>query len=385
LSFFDEGDEPGTQVRMPRQQPRRPQPRGRRAAIDDRTLLVRRGAAAAIILVILIAVVLIVKALLDHQAVAGLRTYDDNVNRLVQGEARTVVLPVFREIDNAFNSSNPIDVPTALQQYVSQEQSDYRTAQGWSVPAQMVGAQRWLVEAFGLRSEALAGIANDMKNALAVGAGQATAIRHIAGEMEKLLSADVIYRDRVQPLIGDALAKAGVVDAVSPSVFLPDIGWLQPQNVANRILGYVPTSLGGPPVTGSPGHELLSVGVQTGPTTVTPLSAGSLTKLPYTSAGITFVLTVLNSGTLKEHEIQTNIHFFKQGQNTSCLTSTATIPLTTPGTQYQSSILFAPANCGVNLPNFFNEGLLMTAQVETLPGETDKANNRKTFDIEFTR
>jgi hypothetical protein len=370
---------------MPRQQPRRPQPRGRRQGIDDRTLLVRRGAAAAIILVVLIALVLIVKALLDHQAVAGLRTYDDNVSRLVDGEQATVVQPVFREIDNAFNSSNPIDVPTALQQYVSQEQSDYRTAQSWSVPAQMVGAQRWLVEAFGLRYEALAGIASEMNNALAVGAGQATAIKHIAGEMEKLLSADVIYRDRVQPLIADALAKANVVDAVSPSVFLPDIGWLQPENVANRILGYVPTSLGGPPVTGSPGHELLSVSVQTGPTTATALSSNSINKLPYTSAGITFVLTVLNSGTLKEHEVQTNIHFFKQGQNTSCLTSTATIPLTDPGSQYQTRILFAPAQCGVNLPTYFNEGLLMTAQVETLPGETDKTNNRKTFDIEFTR
>ncbi|HLW94282.1 MAG TPA: hypothetical protein VKS25_02800 [Solirubrobacteraceae bacterium] len=385
MSFFDEGDEPGTQVRTPRQQPRRPQPRGRRQAIDDRTLLVRRGAAAAIILVVLIALVLVIKTVLDHQAVAGLRTYDDNVNRVVDGESGAVVLPVFREIDNAFNSSNPIDVPTALQQYVSQEQSDYRTVEGWSVPAQMVGAQRWLVEAFGLRYEALNGIATEMKNALAVGAGQATAIRHIAGEMEKLLSADVIYRDRVQPLIADALAKANVTDAVSASQFLPDIGWLQPENVANRILGYVPTSLGGPPVTGSPGHELVAVGVQTGPTTVVPLSAGGITKLPYTTAGITFVLTVLNSGTLKEHEIQTDIHFYKAGQNTSCLKSTATIPLTVPGTSYQSSILFAPATCGVNLPTYFNEGLLMTAEVQTLPGETDTANNKKTFDIEFTR
>lgn len=385
MSFFDEGDEPGTQVRTPRQQPRRPQTRGRRQAIDDRTLLVRRGAAAAIILVVLIALVLVVKTVLDHQAVAGLRTYDDNVNRLVDGETTTVVLPVFREIDNAFNSSNPIDVPTALQQYVSQEQSDYRTVQGWSVPAQMVGAQRWLVEAFGLRYEALDGIANEMKNALAVGAGQATAIRHIAGEMEKLLSADVIYRDRVQPLIADALANAKVVDAVSASQFLPDIGWLQPESVANRILGYVPTSLGGPPVTGSPGHELMSVGVQTSATTVTPLSTSGINRLPYTSAGITFVLTVLNSGTLKEHEIQTDIHFYKAGRNTSCLKSTATIPLTVPGNQYQSSILFAPATCGVNLSSYFNEGLLMTAEVQTLPGETDTANNKKTYDVEFTR
>jgi len=181
------------------------------------------------------------------------------------------------------------------------------------------------------------------------------------------------------------VANAKVVDAVSASQFLPDIGWLQPENVANRILGYVPTSLGGPPVTGSPGHELMSVGVQTSATTVTPLSTSGINRLPYTSAGITFVLTVLNSGTLKEHEIQTDIHFYKAGRNTSCLKSTATIPLTVPGNQYQSSILFAPATCGVNLSSYFNEGLLMTAEVQTLPGETDTANNKKTYDVEFTR
>ncbi|HEY7966137.1 MAG TPA: hypothetical protein VID68_03855 [Solirubrobacteraceae bacterium] len=385
MSFFDEGDEPRTQVRSPRPQPRRPQPRARRQAIDDRTLLVRRGAAAAIILVLVIAAVLIVKTILDHQAVAGLRTYDDNVTRLVGNESASVVIPVFREIDNAFNSSNPIDVPTALQQYVSQEQSDYRTVQGWSVPAQMVGAQRWLVEALGLRYEALSGIATEMKNALAVGSAQAGAIRHIAGEMEKLSASDVIYTDRVEPLISDALARAGVIDAVATSQFLPDIGWLQPQNVANRILGYVPASLGGPPVTGSPGHELLSVGVQTSPTTVTALSTNGINRLPYTSAGITFVLNVKNSGTLKEHEVQTDIHFYKAGQNTSCLKSTATIPLTVPGTAYNSSILFAPARCGTNLSSYFNEGLLMTAEVQTLPGETDTANNKQTFDVMFTR
>jgi hypothetical protein len=392
LSFFDEGDDPRTAIRSPQPQPRRPPDRGRRSSADDRTLLMRRGAAAGIVLVVLIGLVLGVKTLLNHQAVQGLRDYNNKVTNLVsaqgsaQGEPTTVRDPLFHSIDNAFNSSNPSQVAIAIQQDVHQEQSYYLDAQSWSVPAQMVGAQRQFVQVLGLRLEALQGIAGVITTALGATAGQGNGIKQIAGDMEMLLASDVIYAERVAPLITQELVKAGISDqTAAASTFLPDIGWLDPSTVAQRILGFVPISLGGGTVAnGSNGHELLTVAARSA-TGDTPLQSGSgtINKLPYTSAGVTFVLTVKNSGTGTVHEVRTELLFRKTGLNTSCLTSQNVIPVTSAGLTYTSLIVFAPVSC-TNFSAFYNQALLMTAEVVPVPGETDTNNNRLHYYVEFT-
>jgi len=385
LSFFDEGDDPRTAVRSPRPQPRRPAERTRRSRADDRTLLLRRGAAAAIILVVLIGIVLGVKAILDHQALSGLKTYNGEVTSLTADELSNVRTPFFQKIDNAFNSASPIEVATALQQIASQEQVYYRQAQSWSVPAQMVGPQRWYVGAIGLRVEALLDIAAQMQKALGVSQGQGGAIKQISGDMEKLLTSDTMYATRVAPLILQGLANAGVAGSpLSTDAFLPDIGWLVPRTAAERILSYVPTSLGGTPLPSgaSVGHGLTSVGVLQPNGSVTPLQSTGNNKIPYTTAGITFVLGVQNLGTISEHDVGTQITFSKAGLNTSCLTRTNIIRTTTPGQTLTSQILFTPT-CP-NLPAYLNQILAMTAQVDPVSGENDVANNKHSFDVEFT-
>jgi len=392
LSFFDEGDDPRTAIRSP--QPRRPPDRARRSPTDDRTLLLRRAAAAGIVLVVLIALVLGIKALLNHQAVQGLKDYNSKVAALVgpgQGEQTAVRDPFFAAIVNAFNSANPSQVAITIQGEVHQEQLYYQQAQGWSVPAQMVGAQRQFVQTLGLRYEALQGIAGEMTSALGSTSGstsdQGTAITQIAGNMQLLLASDVIYAERVAPLISQALNQAGITgQTVATSAFLPDITWLNPQTVAQRILGFVPTSLGGGtlPAGQSNGHELLGVSVQ-GSSGATPLQTGTTTinHLPYTSAGVTFVLNVKNSGNGFVHDVQTEISFHKTGLDTSCLKSTSQIPVTQPGLSYTSSIVFAPSSC-TNLNAFFNQALDMTAEVVPVRGETDKTNNSQHYLVEFT-
>jgi hypothetical protein len=394
LSFFDEGDDPRTAIRSPQPQPRRPPDRGRRSSTDDRTLLLRRAAAAGIVLVVLIALVLGIKALLNHQAVQGLKDYNNKVAGLVgsgQGEQALVREPFFAAIVNAFNSANPSQVAITIQGEVHQEQLYYQEAQGWSVPAQMVGAQRQFVQTLGLRYEALQAIAAEMPSALGSTNGstsdQGTAITDIAGNMQLLLASDVIYAERVAPLITQALNQAGITgQTVAASSFLPDISWLNPQTLAQRILGFVPTSLGGGTLAPgqSNGHELVGVSVQ-GTSGDTPLQSGTTTinRYPYTSAGVTFVLTVKNSGNGVVHDVQTEIYFHKTGLDTSCLKSTSQIPVTSPGQSYTSSIVFAPSSC-TNLSAFYNQALEMTAEVVPVRGETDKANNFLHYLVEFT-
>jgi hypothetical protein len=236
-----------------------------------------------------------------------------------------------------------------------------------------------------LRYEALEGIEAEMKDALGVSNNQGTAIKLIAGQMEKLLASDVLYADRVAPLITQALATAGIVgETTDPSTFLPDIGWLTPATVADRILGHVPSSLpGGSPVTGSPGHEVLGVSVESASGTATPLSTTTANTFAYTPAGVTFVLDVENSGNVTEYGVGTQISFYKKGLDTSCLTTKSQIVETVPGHSYNSAIVFAPTGCA-NVSEFFNVPLEMTAKVDGLPGETNLANNMMSFLVEFT-
>ena len=386
LSFFDDGDEPRTAIRSPQPRPRRPPARTpRRRGADDRTLLLRRAGAAVVVLLVLIGLVLAIKAILNHQAIQALKSYNANVNGIVSAEQTAVRDPFFRQLDGAFSSPDPPEVPTNLQQWISSEAGYYHEAEGWSVPAQMVGAQRYFVETLGLRYEALEGIEAEMKDALGVSSDQGSAIRLIAGDMEKLLAADVLYADRVAPLITQALATAGIVgETTDTSTFLPDIGWLTPQTVADRILGHVPSSLpGGSTVTGTPGHALTAVSVESAGGTTTPLSSTGANTFAYTPAGVTFVLAVENSGTVTEYDVGTQIYFYKKGLDTSCLTAKSQLAETVPGQTYNSAIVFAPTGCA-NFSDFLNVPLEMTAEVVPVPGEKNKANNFLSFLVEFT-
>ena len=268
-------------------------------------------------------------------------------------------------------------MPTNLQQWVSSEAGFYHEAEAWSVPAQMVGAQRYFVEVLGLRYEALEDIEAEMKDALGVSSNQGTAIKLIAGDMEKLLASDVLYADRVAPLITQALGTAGITgEPTESSTFLPDIGWLTPATVADRILGHVPSSLpGGSAVVGTPGHALLGVSVESSGGTSTALSTTAANTFAYTPAGVTFVLDVENSGTVTEYGVGTKIYFYKKGLDTSCLTTSSQIAETVPGQSYNSAIVFAPTGCA-NVSEFFNVPLEMTAKVDGVPGREEPRQQR---------
>ncbi len=380
MSFFDEGDEPRTAIRSPQQPPPRRASRGRRPPTDDRTLLVRRGGAALVVVLVIVGVVFAVKAILDSQATQALRDYASRVSALAGEEQTAVRVPFFTQIDNAGNSPNQSTIADDVQQEVNQEQTYYHTAEQWSVPAQMVGAQRQFVQVLGLRYEALQQVAGAIAGALGTG-DQAAAIKTIAGAMELFEASDVIYAARVRPLILQQLAAATLAGTpVDRSEFLPDVAWTIPQTAATRILGYVPSSLGGGPIVGSPGHALTAVTVSNGTATPAPLSSG-LNRLTLGPAGITFNLQVANDGTATLHAVVTEIRFHSASVNTSCLTTTNRIPLTSPGGTYFSPIVVAPpASCTA----FYGKPLTMTAEVRPVRGESDKANNYQRFLVEFS-
>ena len=80
--------------------------------------------------------------------------------------------------------------------------------------------------------------------------------------MEIFLASDVIYSQRVVPLIQQTLAANGIHGlTTAPSRFLPNVGWLEPTTVLSRITGQARAAPGQRYAPGTHGSALIGVSV----------------------------------------------------------------------------------------------------------------------------
>ena len=101
----------------------------------------------------------------------------------------------------------------------------------------MTAAQRSFLIAMEMRRDGLEQIAGKVRAALSSDTEAADrAINDIAGAMQMFLTSDVIYSERVIPLIESTLRDADVgAQRLQQSQFLPGIEWLQPATVADAL------------------------------------------------------------------------------------------------------------------------------------------------------
>ncbi|HEX4837379.1 MAG TPA: hypothetical protein VFV03_02495, partial [Solirubrobacteraceae bacterium] len=313
LSFFDdEGNEPPTVVRpahtrqQSRPQPRRPQPTGGPGAIDHHAMMVRRRVAAAVGVVLLIVIVLLVNGCLKRGKQQALENYNRNVGRIAQESQMQVARPVFATLAGAAGKSS-LDVGSQVDQLRMQAQQQAERAKGLSVPSEMAAAQRNLLLALDMRVEGLTKIANLVRTALGGQAQQATTT--IAGDMEIFLASDVIYSQRVAPLIQQTLAANGIRgQTTASSGFLPNLGWLQPSIVQSKLTGKSAAGAG-PVATGTHGHALKGVSVGTNTLAPSP-------TLNHVSGGTnpTFTVMVENAGSNPETNVKVDVAVTSEGK-----------------------------------------------------------------------
>jgi hypothetical protein len=184
----------------------------------------------------------------------------------------------------------------------------------------------------------------------------------IAGDMEIFLASDVIYSQRVVPLIQQSLVSNGIHTSTQPSRFLPNLGWLDPATVEARLTGKSSGTTGA--VTpGTHGSSLVSTAV--GTTTLEPEPT-----LNHVAGGgnPTFTVTVENTGESQETNVKVDIAVTAAGKQ---LTGSHVINSTQPGSKANVEI---PIN-GVPL------GVASKVQVnvEPVPGEANAENNKSTY------
>ncbi len=315
---------------------------------------------------LLIAIVLLVNGCLKRGKQQALESYNQNVNQISQSSESQVARPLFTTLSGASGKS-ALDVEVQVDQLRRQAQELAERAKGLSVPSEMTAAQRNLLLALDLRVEGLSKVAGLVREALGGQAQQAST--KIAGAMEIFLASDVLYSQRVVPLIEQSLAGGGVSgQSTASSRFLPNLSWLTPATVQSKISGRAAAGSGAV-APGTHGHALKGVSVGTNTLEPSP-------TLNHVSGGSnpTFTAMVENSGSNPETDVKLDVSVTTEGKT---LTAQRVIGKTEPGSTTNVEIPVKGVTLGA--------ASRVTVNIEPVPGETDVENNKASFLVIFEK
>ena len=368
MSFFDEDDEPT------RRQPsaRRPQPVGP-AAVDPQQVWVRRAIAAVLILVFVVLVGFAFKSCQSSARKNSLKDYNREVSALVQ-QSDTEIGEGFFALLRQVGQESPEDLQTGISGFKASSEKLLEQAERVDVPGEMAPAQRSLLIAFEMRTDALEYIAGKVALATGDAGDQADeAVEQITGQMQAFLASDVLIQSRVTPLVDKALddAKVGGQEIVATSGFLPDIGWLEPPAVA-AALGTTLSEGGtnrrpGQVLPGLHGTGLVSVSV--GDLT---LQAETPNRIP-AGDDIEFAVKFANQGENDEFDVEVVVTLEPDGGG-KAIQGRRTVDTIREGEE---------ATANVSLPSAPSVGTVYTAKVnvKAVGGEEKTDNNRQQYPV----
>jgi hypothetical protein len=323
--------------------------------------MVRRLVAAGIAIVVVIVLVLLISGCLKSAKVQSLRDYNREVSQLASESETQVSHPLFTSLSGA-GSKSALDVEVQVNQLRIKQQSIATHAKELSVPSEMAGAQRDFLLTLDFRVEGITKIAALLPTAL--GGQRKEATEKIAGDMELFLASDVIYSQRVVPLIQQTLVSNGIHGlGTAASRFLPNIGWLDPTVALSRISGQSASANQTGIAPGNHGDALVSASV--GANTLEPEPA-----LNHISGGSnqTFTVTVEDAGENTETNVKVDLTVTAGGKQ---FKASHTINQIQRGQKANVEIPIGGIPLGV--------AAKIEAYVEPVPGETEVENNKKTY------
>ncbi|MGA2320324.1 MAG: hypothetical protein ABSG95_06230 [Solirubrobacteraceae bacterium] len=323
--------------------------------------MVRRLVAAGVAVVLVIVIALAVNSCRKSEKEQALRDYNRSVSGLASESDSQVSKPLFTTLAGA-GGKPALNVEEQIDQQRIQAQNIAARAKSLSVPGEMAAAQRNLLLALDLRVEGMTKITALVPTALGGQGTQAGA--RIAGDMEIFLASDVIYSQRVVPLIAEALAASGIRGtSTTLTRFLPNLGWLEATTALARITGHVAASSQNGLAPGTHGDAL--VGVSVGANALQPEPA-----LNHISGGSnpTFTAMVEDSGSNPETNVKVDV------------------TVTAAGKQFKASRVINSEQAGsktnVEIPVLgvpLGVASKIEVYVEPVPGETNLENNKSTY------
>lgn len=370
MSFFDD-DDPPTQARpgpRPRARPR--QPAGAHSVAPPtpearRNRLIALGAGGLVFLVLF---ALLISSCRNSAKERALKEYNREVTVLAQKSRDNS-----QQLFDALNSRGG-DTETAVSQIRLEAEDTANRAEGLDTPGDMKPAQRSLLMVLNFRASAIGKIAEQIRPAQGNSASAAEAVQKIAGQMRVFLASDVLYSQRVAPLIDEAFKKNGIGtgQTIVSSQFLPSDGWLNTRQVADRINpNALSGSRGGTIAPGTHGHGL--IGTKIAGQTLQPKTTGQTNRITV-AAGVkpTVDVTIQNQGENDESDVVVTVKVTQQGKVT---TLRKTIPLSKKGEESVASVAFKdePGKGAAEID----------VSIGKVGGEQKTENNKATYSVLF--
>lgn len=320
-------------------------------------------------MLILILLVVGVKACASSAKKNSLRDYNTDVASIARDSDTQVTGPFFKLLESP-NKGSAVNVEAQINQFRASAEDLAKRSRDLNTPDDMTDADIALQQSLDLRAGALDKISDKIRAALSTGSGAETAVSQIAGQMQAFLASDVLWSQRVAPLIKESLDGNDITGQTTPiSRSLPNLGWLDPATVADRLGAEGAAGTTGPVAPGAHGHGLTSVAV--GPTTLQP---GSVNRIPATTPP-TFTVKFQNQGDNDERNIKVSVRIAGAGRPISASKS---VPQTTAG---QEATVTVPLSKRppVGTP------VTITVAVAPVRGEKKTDNNRQEYPALFTR
>jgi hypothetical protein len=260
LSFLDEDElapeEPGAR---------------RYGADPQRQYLVRRIMALGIGVLILILLLLAIRGCLNARKEREFENYARDLDAIV-AESNQLSETFFNRLSNPERNTSELNLQAQIGSDRNTAEGLLNRVEGLDTPGELEGAQDELVQAFELRRDGLAGIADQIPTAL--GGNSTEAIQAMVGDMKEFLASDVLYA-RARANIIEVLDEEGIAAEVEPSMFLPDPieQWLDSVQLTTII-----TAAAGEEIACEVcGTELLSTTLNPGGVALTPDSLNTFT------------------------------------------------------------------------------------------------------------
>jgi hypothetical protein len=345
--------------------------------MDHQTLLVRRLIAAGAVVLVVILLVLLIKSCADSRREQALKDYNRSARSVLAQSQSNVSKPLFDAL-SAASSKQGQQAQETINQLKFDAKEELDQVNRLDVPGEMSEAQTNLKLVLSLRHDGVAKIADLIQTAVGSSPGAAGAVNEIAGQMRAFDASDVIYSQRVAPLILRALTDDGIsasYDGTAGEKVLPEanflplngISWISPSYVAGQLGTSAGASSTGTPAPGLHGHQLDSVSV--GGTTLDPSGSNRIPSTPLPTFDVTFT----NGGENDETNVKVTVEISGVGAPIKAQT---VVTDTTAGVQNTASVPLtkAPPTSGP---------VTIKVTIEKVPGEQTLDNNTQSYTALF--
>jgi hypothetical protein len=319
-------------------------------------------------LLVLILLVLGVRGCVNARQDRAMKDYVRNVSDLTS-ESKQQSNAFFRLLNGPGGRDQAVDVQNSLNGFRVQSAQLVDRARDLSHPGEVSSAHDSLVETLEFRRNGLAAIADALPTALG-DQNRREGTDKVTQQMQSLLASDVVYTQRFVPGLRKGLRDDKLLAEVRipASQFVPNVQWLQPSFVAQKV-GALRSGKSGSAAPGLHGTGLGTVSL--GGQSLTPGGSVSVKLSDQLKADV----QVANQGQNTETDVNVKVTI---GKGADAITAQQPLDSIAAGeTKTVTLTVEEQPPTGQNVP--------VTVEVQPVPGEKKTDNNKQTYTVIFTR